>query len=628
MFARVAVDMPLPHLDRFWDYLVPEQMEADAKPGVRVRVRFSGRVCNGYVIENPDVAEVDKLSPLLKVVSPEPVLTSDQALLIRAVADRYAGTFADVMRLVVPPRHAATEVAPMSLWPDPVTDSMPPGGLAATTIGASWLEGVEAGRPLRAFWAVPPVFGDGWAVGAAQAVVACLRSGKTAIVVTPDADAMEVAFKAVSDVIGHGAVARLQSTMGPAQRYREYLAVLRGQARVVVGTRASVYAPMGNLGLIVLFDDGNDLYYDPHAPYPNSRTTAAIRSDQAKCALLLAGPARSCEVQQWIDRRWLGVIEAAPEQRRVSSPTVRVSADTRGAGDVIRAGLSDGPVLVQVARSGYLVALTCQECRTPVTCPSCHGPVEGLRSSDGSRHLECRWCGQIITGWKCPQCGGTMLRAPVVGSGRTAEELGRAFPKFRVIDSSGDHVVRCVGDRPALVVATPGAEPRADAGYAAAVLLDADKMLMMPELRAQEEIVRRWFVAMSLVRADGVVCVVGNPGASAIQALLRVDPGGFAARELEQRREAGLPPARTMVVATGEAPVLAEMLTMVDAGFEVFGPVDVASENGAPQQRLIWRCELAGASQMIAAIKAGLAGRSATKMPGTVRVQVDPYEII
>jgi len=628
MLARVAVDMPLPHLDRFWDYFVPEEMEADAKPGVRVRVRFHGRVCNGYIVENPLVAEVDKLSPLLKVVSPEPVLLGDQVALIRAVADRYAGTFADVMRLVVPPRHAATEAAARTTWPEPITDAMPPGGLNTTQAGAAWLREVAGGRPLRAFWAVPPVFGQGWQVGVVQAVVACLRSGKNAIVATPDADDTEVAYKALSAVVGLGTVARLLSNMGPAARYREYLAVARGQARVVVGTRPCVYAPMDNLGLIVLVDEGNDLYFDPRAPYPNSRTTAVIRAGQAKCGLLLAGTARSCEVQQWIASRWLGVIEQAPEQRRSSTPAIRVVAEVGASAKFIRAGLQDGPVLVQVARAGYLVALTCENCRTRVTCPACHGPVEGQRGGDGGRYLACRWCGQIITGWKCPECGGTMLRAPVVGSGRTAEELGRAFPGFRVIDSSGGHVVARVGEQPALVVATAGAEPLPDAGYSAAVILDADRMLMMPEMRAPEEAVRRWFRATSLVRVDGTVCVVGSLGASAIQALLRADPGGFAARELAQRREAGLPPARTFVVATGEAPVLASMAGLVGSEYEMFGPVDVGPTGEAPQQRLIWRCEQAEASEMIAAIKSALAVRSATKLPGLVRVQVDPYTVV
>ena len=110
--ARVAVDQPLAHLDRFFDYLVPEAMDAEAVPGARVRVRFAGRLLDGFIVERASSTEVaGRLSPLEKVISSEPVLTSAQVTLIRAVADHYAGSFSDVARLALPPRHATTEKA-------------------------------------------------------------------------------------------------------------------------------------------------------------------------------------------------------------------------------------------------------------------------------------------------------------------------------------------------------------------------------------------------------------------------------------------------------------------------------------------------------------------------------------
>lgn len=626
--ASVAVDMPLSHLDRFFDYIVPQAMNDDAQVGARVRVRFAGRVCNGFIVGRPQTTEAKvKLSPLQKVVSPEPVLNDEQVRLIRAVADHFAGTFADVARLAVPPRHAATEQAARSIWPEPLTGSMPPGGLLATSVGQTWLAGVETGRPLRACWTVPPVF-DNWLTGVVQAVVACLRSGKNAIVAVPDVATVDEAWQALNEVLGIGTVARLHYSMGPAQRYREYLAVARGLARVVVGTRPVVYAPMRSLGLVVMTDDGNDLYEELRAPYPNSRTAAIIRVAQAKCALLLAGAARSCETQQLIEKNWLGSIEQPLPARRSSGPVVRVVGDIPDrlpsqAAQVIRQGLAAGPVLVQVPRAGYLLALCCQTCRTPITCPTCHGPVDGQRSSDGARWLACRWCGKVITGWRCQTCGGGTVRAPVVGSGRTAEELGRAFPGYQVVDSSGDHVFERVGTNPALVVATPGAEPRPDDGYAAAALLDTDKMLMLPDLRAAEEAVRRWFAVCLLLRPGGTLCVVGDARASAIQALVRLDPGGFAARELQERREAGFPPAMTFVVATGPPDVLADLAQAVAGVAECFGPVGVPDG----EQRLIWRCPPGDAPTLVAAVKAAVARRVANKAPGVFRVQVDPYQM-
>src|ERR1700723_1116510 len=110
--ARIAVDLPLAHLDRPFDYLVPERLAALARPGVRVRVRFAGQLTDGYVLDRVDSSEHQgRLSYLERVVSAEQVLTPEIAGLARAVADRYAGTLADVLRLAIPQRHAATETA-------------------------------------------------------------------------------------------------------------------------------------------------------------------------------------------------------------------------------------------------------------------------------------------------------------------------------------------------------------------------------------------------------------------------------------------------------------------------------------------------------------------------------------
>ena len=104
--------MPLSHLDRPYDYAVTAEQDESAVPGARVRVRFSGRLCDGFILDRVATTEhVGTLAGLHRIISSEPVLTAEIATLIRRVADHYAGTFADVMRLAVPPRHAATERA-------------------------------------------------------------------------------------------------------------------------------------------------------------------------------------------------------------------------------------------------------------------------------------------------------------------------------------------------------------------------------------------------------------------------------------------------------------------------------------------------------------------------------------
>ncbi len=166
---------------------------------------------------------------------------------------------------------------------------------------------------------------------------------------------------------------------------------------------------------------------------------------------------------------------------------------------------------------------------------------------------QCRWCSTPAPEWHCTHCNSAKLRRGATGVIRTAEELGRAFPGKTVITSSGDQVKPGVTAGKALVVATVGAEPIAEKGYAAALLLDGDSLLRRETLRAGEDTLRRWFNAAALVRpaAEGGLVVVTASDTGTVGALLRWDPAGYARRELALRAELQLPPAVRIASVTG-----------------------------------------------------------------------------
>ena len=195
-------------------------------------------------------------------------------------------------------------------------------------------------------------------------------------------------------------------------------------------------------------------------------------------------------------------------------------------------------------------SLACERCRTPARCAVCTGPLGSRRARPAAglplvRHRR-------STRWACPECGHRGLRAPVLGERRTAEELGRAFPDARCVASGGDQVV---GDgaatEPAIVVATPGAEPVAAGGLrrrrAARHLAGARRGPTCAPTRrrcAAGSAPPRW----SPARGGGVVAV-GDPAQPALQALVRWDPAGFARREASERR----PGAPAAGVPAGDA---------------------------------------------------------------------------
>lgn len=273
---------------------------------------------------------------------------------------------------------------------------------------------------------------------------------------------------------------------------------------------------MTDLGLIAVWDEGSDLHDEPRAPYPNTRDVAALRAQIDHCALLLASYSCSVRSASWLGSGWLvGIGADRPTMRAVCAP-VRIPGDSDIAMErdplarsvrlpdlamtTIRDGLLHGPVLVSVPRVGDLVTPSCARCRTPVRCSSCGGPVTGRRTESGV-NLHCTWCGSHLPPWRCPECGSTEVRSGIVGATTTAAELGRAFPDVPVVDSSGNHVRERVDSTPRLIVATPGAEPTPESGYACAVILDAVSSLSRPGLAAVEQTVDRWMAILALVRS-------------------------------------------------------------------------------------------------------------------------------
>ena len=643
--ARVLVDVPLAHLDRPFDYAVPETMSADAQPGVRVRVRFAGQDVDGFVIERASTTEhTGRLQPLRRVVSPERVLTPDVAALTGAVAARYAGIRSDVLRLAVPPRHATVEKE-TSEPATPVSGAARPDDLARYPAGPGVLKGLVAGDSPRAVWSVLP--GDDWAEVLAEAVVATAGSGRGALVCVPDHRDVARLDAALTERLGKGCHVVLAADSGPAKRYRAFLAISRGAVRIVIGTRAAMFAPVQDLGLVAIWDDGDDLHDEPRAPYPHAREVLLMRAQETGCAAVLAAHARSVEAEYLLRTGWAAEVVAARDvvRQRISvhvtgdtdrdlerDPGARSARVPTEAFTLLRDAVQSGPVLVQTPRAGYAMRLACDRCRTPALCTVCHGP---LRLRGPQRPPECAWCATQAPGWRCAECGGQGLRAPVLGDARTAEELGRALPGVPVhTSSSGDGVLAAVDARPAIVVATPGAEPVATGGYAAVVLLDTWILLARSDLRATEEAVRRWANAAALVRPatdGGRVLCVGDASHPGLQALVRWDPSGLARREIEERQSAHLPPASRVATVTGEPADLEQALASLQLppGAEVLGPVPVEwgrETRDDESVRYVVRVPRVSGAALSAALGALQAQRSTRKLPH-VRVEVDPAEL-
>ncbi|MEV5647490.1 primosomal protein N' [Nocardia sp. NPDC052254] len=634
--ARVLPLLEPAHLDRDFDYAVPPEMDELAQPGVRVRVRFSGRLVDGYILERlTRSTHSGKIMPLQRVVSGERVLTPEIVRVVSAVAARYAGTRADVLRLAIPPRHARTEAAePKPVVLPDIPEKFPEWDRYVH--GGSFLSALRRGSGPRAAWQAMP--GEDWARRLAELAATAVAGGRGAIIMVPDQRDLDRVAAECAVLVGDSVVG-LSAGLGPAARYRRWLAVLRGTARVVVGTRSAVFAPVRDPGLIVVWDDGDDTYAEPRAPYSHAREVAMLRAHDTGAAFVVSGFARTAEAQAIVESGWAHDLIADRATLRAATAHIHAPGDSDIALErdplarairipgtafaAARRALAAGePVLVQVPRRGYVPALACAKCRTPARCRHCNGPLAlpetgswGRRDAKvdhGSRHVSaggrsldandrtpsgrdgaaavplgsrgsadvavspsCRWCGKVEPAFRCGTCGSRVLRAVVIGAQRTAEELGRAFPGVPIRGSGGAAVLDSVPSGPQVVVATIGAEPPVPGGYGVALLLDGWALLGRADLRAAEDALRRWMSAAALVRAAGEVLVMAEPSLPVVQALVRWDPIGHARHELAARVEVRFPPAVRLAALDGTTATISELLnaTVLPDGVEVLGPV-------------------------------------------------------
>ncbi|WP_307363784.1 primosomal protein N' [Microbacterium murale] len=632
--ARVLLDSPLPQLDRLFDYALPQEL-GDVPVGVRVRVplRTAGRMIDAYVVEVAEENDSERpLSTVDAVVSSAAVLPERLYRLARRTADRAAGSASDILRLVIPKRQVRVEKA----WkgdaevplPSPESIERADAVIAEYTDLAVLLSNGERG----AVEAIPGLR-DGvlrWTELLGAAATRMLASGDSTILVVPDHRDLDRLLATLETLLPAEAIVRYDSRQTNPDRYRGFLRTLEDAPCVVVGNRSAVYAPV-QAGLVAIWDDGDSLLGEQLAPYVHARDAALLRQEQEGSALLLAGHTRTTDVERLVVRGWLKDVRATRRvlpkvvlstPQEMEQPTQRVHSSAFSAA---RRATEEGPVLVQVSRPGFSPTLVCAECRAPARCLPCGGPL-------GARHRGavpvCGWCGRSARAWACPSCSSTKLRLASSGSERTADELGRAFPGVRVIIADGAHPVERVSDKPALVVATRGAEPVADGGYRAIVLLDGSRMLQAPDLRVGESCLRWWSNAAALAAPGAPIHLVGVDGPVG-RALATWNQAGYARSELDERAPLHMPPATRVALVEGVPAsverALADLRELPLPADAILGPVPIETDEG--RVRALVRFEYAAGTTVATTLRAAVVAEAVKRRRGRGQSNRSPLSL-
>ncbi|MEY2477573.1 MAG: hypothetical protein QOG87_2888 [Actinomycetota bacterium] len=561
----------LPAVDKVFDYSVPESMDADVRVGALVRISLHGRRVGGWVVaddvEPPEGVEV---RPIAKVTGWGPAPEVIDAA--RWAAWRWAGPLALVLRTASPSSAVRGLPAP--------PPTAPPASGPADALAA------EALAVPRAVLRMPP------AADPLPLLMAAARRGTTLVVAPSVNEAAVLALR----------LRRAGVTV--AVQPREWARAATG-ACVVIGARATAWAPAPGLAAAVVLDAHEEVHQEERTPTWNAWQVVAERAARAGVPCVLATPCPSLEHLDWGT-----VLRPARADERRGWPLVDV-VDRRkeepGAGlwsprlvDLARSG---GRVVCVLNRKGRATLLACGACGELARCEQCAAAVEQQRDGDG---LVCRRCGAVRPRI-CLACGSQRLKTVRIGVTRAREELEALVgePVGEVTSDNDD-----VPDTRVLV-GTEAVLRRVSEAESVA-FLELDQELLAPRYRAAEQAMALLARAARLVagRSGGgrLLLQTRLPKHEVVDAVLHADPGRLVDAERARRAALRFPPVTALAAVSGDA--AAAYVDGVPSEVERLGPDAGRWLLRAPDHRAL--CD----------------ALAATPRPsGRLRIEVDPARV-
>ncbi|WP_417219880.1 primosomal protein N' [Achromobacter spanius] len=589
-WVRVALDVPLPGP---FDY----RSDAPVAVGLRVIVPFGRRKMVGVVVENPAEPSYDpkQIRPIEQVLDDLPPFDEDWLRMARFAADYYQRPLGEVMLPTLPPplrkptayqgkRSAGGPVARLDNRKRkpvraPAKPDQPPELNDAQCAAVDTIGALTGFKPVL----LHGVTGSGKTEVYLRAAEKVLGQGRQVLLMVPEINLtpqLEAALRArLEALVGPDGLAVMHSGLSDGERLQAWARAQRGEARMVLGTRMSIFAPLSKLGLIVVDEEHDASYKQQDGLRYSARDLAVWRAHDLDIPVVLGSATPSLETWQHAERgRYLRL--TLPGRARSSTlPSMRL-VDTRRL--QMKHGMSPHLLeaigqrlerkeqsLIFLNRRGYSPVLHCQSCAWVSNCPRCTA-FTVLHRTDGRGHrLQCHHCGyQAPVPRACPECGDQDLAPMGRGTQRIEEHLAELFPGARILRIDADST-RKKGSAEALFASVHAGEVDILVGTQMVAkghdfarlglvgVLNSDSMLFAHDFRAPERLFAQLMqVAGRAGRHQGngeVLIQTGYPEQPVYQALLRHDYAGFARHALHERESTGLPPFVYQALLTAEA---------------------------------------------------------------------------
>lgn len=637
MFAQVIVDVAHSQVDRIFEYSCPPE----TKTGCRVKVSFGGRIIEGFVVGVSDTCSFDpkKIKPITAVYDEPPALVPECFSLMERIAERYRVPKAVALRLFLPSEMRLGKVNNVYDKFIKIKDSSVPlsksakkqaealnaladggeyeftafaekYGRAAVNVlvekGAAEVFKVrrnrtpmlgESGGETRKVLTeaqtaaldyigntdkrvvlIHGVTGSGKTEIYLNYIAEVLKQGKTAIFLVPEISLTPQMLSQLRQRFGQKA-AIMHSGLSAGERFDEWWRLRNGEAKIAIGARSAVFAPLENLGAIIIDEEHDSSYQSETAPRYSTADIAEMRAEYNDCKLILGSATPSVEsyvkaaegsfglitLTERINKKPMPEIIIADMRREVRSGNN--SAFSRALKEELAATLESGnQAIIFLNRRGYAKTVICQDCGYVAKCENCD---VSLTYHSEENCLKCHYCGakyRMLD--SCPECGGRRLRYSGTGTQRVVSDLKRLFPEARILRMDNDTVsgkdghykiLKQFSEKQAdVLVGTQMIAKGHDFPSVTLVgILDADMSLHFSDYRSGE---RTFQLITQVAGRSGragdkgkVVLQTCSPENYILRYAVAYDYAGFFDNEIKLRKETFFPPyaliVRIMVVA-------------------------------------------------------------------------------
>lgn len=515
LYAKVIFNLPV---EGPFDYIIPEHLQKEAKPGARVWVSFGRKRSAGFIVAVTVKTAVKNLKPISSVIDKTIFFGRGMLSLTNELSRYYCVSWGQMLHAAVPgvlqsPR-PLPELKPIALKPE-------------TGIAPKLENLLVFGQEFQARWNIY-----------IEAIKHALAGNKTVIVLLPNISALNRAKDLLASGINSSIAALYRNE---PEELREWVRIKEGRVNIVVATRSGIFAPVKNLGLIIIDEEENPSYKQDQSPHYHARQAAFARAKIDDARVILGSASPSLESIYLAKKNKIKILrigqeKSLPEVKIINAGFIHGAALGRSVfskylQDAIAESLTaKEKILLFLNRRGFATFASCSRCNLVLKCPRCS---VNLVFHSAENILNCHYCNfKMPAPQICPSCNSGYIRYSGSGTEKIESELARIFPQAEPAE---------------ITVATASVIAKHEHNFGLVGLLSIDNFLNRADFRAAEKTFNLMTTFLGLAEKK-IVIQTALASHHCFEALLKADPDIFYEEELRQRKQLKFPPYQHIVL--------------------------------------------------------------------------------